>query len=369
MHSQRQAPPSRGGRATPARRRTALRRLARRAAGALLLGLVLPAMAQPAPEPRTLVVGVKTAPPFVIKEANGDFSGLSIDLWRAVAERDDIEYRFVETDLEGLVSGLEDGSLDVSVAALTITADREMLVDFTHPFYTTGLAIAAPVQQGSFGAVLKSLLSPEFAAAVGALTGLLLLVGFLLWLAERRRNPDMFGGTPAQGVGASFWWAAVTMTTVGYGDKAPTTLAGRLIALVWMFAAIIVISSFTAAIATSLTVSRLETAIRGPDDLYDVKVVSVADSASAEYLERKGIGFTAREDLAAALDELAAGRFDAVVYDEPILQYYIRRNHAGDIRMVPKHFERQDYALALPSGSPLREPLNIALVQRFVGDN
>lgn len=48
--------------------------------------------------------------------------------------------------------------------------------------------------------------------------------------------------------------------------------------------------------------------------------------------------------------------------------------------MVPEHFERQDYALALPGGSPLREPLNIvipdtletsewkSLVQRYVGD-
>jgi len=340
--------------------------------------LALPVSAQPAPDP--LTVGVKTAPPFVIKKTHGEFSGLSIALWREAAERAGLEYRFVETDLEGLVSGLEDGRLDVSVAALTIKAERETQVDFTHPFYTTGLAIAVPVEEGTVGAVLQSLLSAEFAAAVGALTGLLLLVGFLLWLAERRKNPDMFGGTPLQGVGASFWWAAVTMTTVGYGDKAPTTLAGRLIALVWMFAAIIVISGFTAAIATSLTVSRLETTIRGPGDLYDVRVVSVADSASAEYLERQGIGFTRRQELAAALEDVANGRFDAIVYDEPILKYHIRRSYPAELRMVPEHFERQDYALALPAGSPLREPLNIAildtletseggaLVQRYVGD-
>jgi ABC-type amino acid transport substrate-binding protein len=171
------------------------------------------------------------------------------------------------------------------------------------------------------------------------------------------------------------------MTTVGYGDKAPVTLAGRLIGLVWMFAAIIVISSFTAAIATSLTVSRLETAIHGPEDLYHVRVVSVAQSTSAEYLQRKGIGFTPSKDLESALAALAEGRYDALVYDEPLLKYHIRNRYGGDLRLVPEHFERQDYALALPSGSPLREPLNLvlldlleedelnAIAQRYLGDS
>jgi len=35
----------------------------------------------------------------------------------------------------------------------------------------------------------------------------------VLWIFERKRNPEQFGGTPAQGIGSSFWWAAVTMTT------------------------------------------------------------------------------------------------------------------------------------------------------------
>ena len=75
------------------------------------------------------------------------------------------------------------------------------------------------------------------------------VVGVVMWLGERRRNQAQFGGTAAHGIGAGLWWSAVTMTTVGYGDKAPVTILGRLLGLVWMFAAIIIISSFTAAIA------------------------------------------------------------------------------------------------------------------------
>ena len=40
---------------------------------------------------------------------------------------------------------------------------------------------------------------------------------------------------------SAFWWAAVTMTTVGYGDKTPVTTGGRIVGLVWMFTSVIVI--------------------------------------------------------------------------------------------------------------------------------
>ena len=140
----------------------------------------------------------------------------------------------------------------MAVGALTMTAEREAAFDFTHPFYQTGLSIAVPPapEQGLL-ASLRALISWQFMSVVIALGGLLLAVGFVLWLFERWRNPEQFGGTAVQGIGASFWWAAVTMTTVGYGDKAPVSLAGRMVALVWMFAGLIMVASFTAAITSS----------------------------------------------------------------------------------------------------------------------
>ena len=87
----------------------------------------------------TLSVGTKAAPPFVIEGDDGRFSGISIALWEAVAERLGRKYEYAHSDLAGLFSGLEDGRLDVSVAALTVTADREARIDFTYPFYSTGL--------------------------------------------------------------------------------------------------------------------------------------------------------------------------------------------------------------------------------------
>ncbi|RJS92874.1 transporter substrate-binding domain-containing protein [Salinisphaera sp. Q1T1-3] len=312
---------------------------------------------------RTLEVGTKVAPPFVERGPDGALTGLSIALWQRVAERLDLGTHYVERPLPALVSGLADGSLDVSVAALTVTESREARIDFSFPFYTTGLAIAVPRHGGSpIWLTVKRFFSWPFFTALAALTAVLLIVGVLIWLAERGRNAEEFGGRALEGLGSGFWWAAVTMTTVGYGDKSPRTPLGRLIGLVWMFAAIIIISSFTAAIATSLTVGSLASGIHGVSDLAHVRVVTVADSAAVEALRNRGIRSSTRASLAEALDAVAEGDADAAVYDAPLLRYRVSEDNARDLMMVDGTFDRQDYAFALAQGSPLREPINRAIL-------
>src|SRR5262252_9212284 len=93
-------------------------------------------------ETRELVIGTKVAPPFAMKAQDGTWHGISIDLWRHIAEQIHLRYRFQETTLKGLIDGVSEGSLDAAVAALTVTAPRHRVVDFTQPFYSTGLGIA-----------------------------------------------------------------------------------------------------------------------------------------------------------------------------------------------------------------------------------
>jgi ABC-type amino acid transport substrate-binding protein len=152
------------------------------------------------------------------------------------------------------------------------------------------------------------------------------------------------------------------MTTVGYGDKAPVSFWGRMLGLVWMFAGIIVISGFTAAITSSLTVNRLASKVGGPEDLARVRVVSVPGSTSAAYLEEKHIRFRPAESPLEALQQLAAGHADAAVYDAPILKYLVNDRFQGVLVVLPETFRRQDYAIAYPGGSTLREPINQALL-------
>ena len=325
--------------------------------------------ADPAPDARTLTVATKVAAPFAMKNDEGQWTGLSIELWRRVAEQVGVETRFVEHDIEGMIRAVASGEADVGVAATTVTAERERVVDFTQPFFHSGLGVAVVPHEGSaLLGVLRRLFSLEFLAVVLALCALLLGVGAAIWLFERRRNAEHFDAR-IQGLGSGFWWSAVTMTTVGYGDKAPTTFAGRAVALVWMFASIIIISTFTAAIASALTISRLGTSISRPSDLHRVRVATVADTAAATSLRRDGVRAETHASLEEALGSLREGEVDAVVYDAPILKYTIAQLNDADVQLLPFEFDPQDYAIFVSPDSELREPINIAVLSITSADD
>jgi ABC-type amino acid transport substrate-binding protein len=159
------------------------------------------------------------------------------------------------------------------------------------------------------------------------------------------------------------------MTTVGYGDKAPATLAGRAIAMVWMFAGVIIISSFTAAITTALTVGELDQTIKRVDDLYSANVVTVDGSTSETFLRTFRVRHRSVVSLPEALSLLEASEVDAVVYDAPILKYLVAEEYAGTLGVLPFVLQRQDYGIALPQGSPVREPINQALLRIIRSDD
>lgn len=87
-----------------------------------------------------------------MKRADGHWQGISVKLWESIAEELSLSYEYQELPLQGILDGLSDKSLDVGFSALTITAEREKLFDFTHPFYTTGLGIAAKQGEKSWAA-------------------------------------------------------------------------------------------------------------------------------------------------------------------------------------------------------------------------
>jgi ABC-type amino acid transport substrate-binding protein len=314
-------------------------------------------------QPVQLRVGVKEAPPFSTKNAEGEWTGISITLWKELATSLDYQYEFVEQSLDELLTNVSEEKLDVGIAAITISKEREELFDFSLPYFTTGLSILTYKEETDFLDVLQRLFSFQFFQVVIGLIGLLLLIGGLLWLVERKGNEEQFGGKWWSGIGAAFWWSAVTMTTVGYGDKAPVTFLGRIIGFIWMFSGIMIISGFTAAVTSALTIDQLTTAISGPEDLDNVKVATVSGSSSANYLERREINYFAAANIEEAVQALEARKVDAVVYDAPILQYLMRQEAPEALKLLPDVFLPFHYGIALPEASPRKEEINVKLLE------
>ncbi|KAJ7351046.1 hypothetical protein OS493_037109 [Desmophyllum pertusum] len=84
------------------------------------------------------------------------------------------------------------------------------------------------------------------------------LSGIIVWLLESRSNPEQFPRRFWRGICDGMWWAVVTMTTVGYGDKAPKSLLARLFAAIWMITGVVLLSMFTAQASARLIAQEMK---------------------------------------------------------------------------------------------------------------
>ncbi len=321
------------------------------------------------PVPKTLRVLTKPIAPFVIPNGTGSVSGFSVDLWEAVSKRMNVKSELtVLPTLKAMLDGVREGAGDIGIAAITITAERETWLDFSHPYFRSGLQVLvrrenAGVLSQALGVLKGMFSSPSFQLALMGLGILVVLVAHLIWLVERHRNPDFTRSYPL-GVWDAVYWTLVTISTVGYGDKTPKTHFGRVIALVLIVFGYVAFAWFTATITSAVTVSELEGVIRGPEDLLGRRVATVEHSTAETYLRHlpgtRIVGVSRIEDAYALLE---AKKVDAVVYDFPALSYYVSHGGEGKVRTTGPIFSHEPYGIAMQEGSPLRESVNQALLQ------
>ena len=315
--------------------------------------------------PRKLLVGVVVAPPAYMKTANNRWEGFSVEIWQAIAQDMGLAFEFREfSNLESLLSALEQKQIDV-IPAIAVSDRFESTMDFSQSYLKSGLSIAVPAEGVDYRwiNVIKSVFSVQILKAVGLMFLMSLIIGIIVWSFEKRRNSEMFGDGNAKGIGHGIWWAMVTMTTVGYGDKSPKTLGGRIFAITWMIFSIVFIASFTAAITTQLTLTELRGKIHGFNDLYHARVGCIAGSEGFAFLAKRGIAAIPFESLKVGLAAVERRKIDAFVQDEKILQYVIKTEFPGRIQVVGGTFDEYFVSIALQQNSPLRKPINQALLK------
>jgi ABC-type amino acid transport substrate-binding protein len=348
-------PPSALVRSLPAP--TFVRRLA-----AALVFLVLAGFAAAQDPPLKIVV--YDVPPYGHVEPDGSIDGLSVDLWRRAAETLGRKYHLVPvTQMEEILKGLERKDYDAAIGAITITPARLARVDFSYPAHRSGVAVAVRQDTGpmaaltSYGSVLG-----ELTPLIALTFALLIVMGVAMWLAERPMRPhghESVVDTLRDGI----YWAVVTMTTVGYGDKTPKTSAGRVIAVIWMLASVALVSILSTSIVSRMTAERVVGGLRLTEaDLAGKRLAAVAHSSGAEYLDERHLPYASFDDLA-ALTALGRGEADAVVNSIGALQYLTSARFKNTIRPPQGVLEPAYMAIALPPGSPLKKLLDEALVE------
>ena len=334
----------------------------------LSMGLVPPASAASATKTteataatttdRELVIATRSVPPFAFKKETGEWNGLAIDLWRDIATQLGLKYRFVEAPtITDLIEGVSTGKYDLGVGAITVTSAREQKVEFSHPFFSTGLAIATqPSSDYPILSTLSEFLTMEILQIVLIVIGSTILVGYVIWFLERRSNEAL--GSAGEG----FWSSLSMLLTSQFSEPGPRTFIGRVIAVAWVFASIILMTFFTGFVASSLTVQSLHGRVQGVSDLPKMRVGAVRGTTGATWLSDTLIPATSYEKVQDALEAVEAGKVDAVVYDAPVLQYLQKTVYQERILVLPDKFAPQEYAFALPLGSNLRRPLNQQLL-------
>jgi polar amino acid transport system substrate-binding protein len=317
----------------------------------------------------TLIVGIYHNPPFVIKTAENDFEGLSIELWENIAASANLHFRYeLYSDFISILKMLEYREIDLTINPMDVNDLRVDKFDMTQPYFISSIGVAIPyLNRSPLAGFISNVFSIAFLEIVLLLMLVIFIFGFFLWLVERRHNKFQFR-PGLLGLFDGLWWSAVTMTTVGYGDKAPKSNLGKAIAIIWMFTAVIIISSFTAGIASTLTISGLQTDIENAEDIRLAESIAAVGSTSGEvYLMQENIPIDRTySSPVPALRALAKKENDVLLYDRTMLQYYIiRLSLEGKVKILPFTLKENYQSFMLPKHHAAFDLINVGLVKEI----
>lgn len=334
---------------------------------ALTLLLPGPLTAQPTAE--KLLVSVAPCPPFVISE-NGQLYGLGIFLWEQIAGQMGVTYELQEAPLNEMLTSIAEEQPDrmanVGISCLSITAERERVIDFSHSFYETYTGIAVK-ERGIRETILNFLANPAIWKALGFVLAAAVVVGGIFFALESRINPKLYSMERPAGrllealiVGVLF----VTRGPIKFYEF--QTLSARALAAILAISSTFLIAGITAVLASAFTLQSLRSQVTGLHDLKNVRVAALESSTSSSFLRKNGIAHSTGVDLDTLMMELEQGKLDALVSDAAVLKYTIKKGKADGkyhtLSVLPYKFDTQNYGFALERDSRYKEAINQALL-------
>lgn len=312
----------------------------------------------------SLKVGTIDRVPFSYYDENKNHTGFVVELWERIAKDADIDFKWVdEKQFSSLTSNVIANKTDLAVANISVTSDREKKADFSYSIFESGMAIA--IKQGVGPAYLDIILdSGILTFFIGAFL-LLLFVAHIIWYFERdieEGTEDFFRDDYRHGIWDAFWWAFVVMVTGGLEGDVSKRILNRILAGVWIVASLFFISTLTAKITTSMTVSQLTTGIKNYKDIKG-RIGVTQGSSHQKYFEKKGVRTVAYDSLTKMYKALKEEKIKAIIADYPILSYYAKNEGSAWMMIAGDTFNHENYGIMFPEKSPHIEKVNKVLLQ------
>ncbi|KAM9394287.1 glutamate receptor ionotropic, delta-2 [Pholidichthys leucotaenia] len=331
--------------------------------------------------------------PFVMVSENvlgkpKKYQGFSIDVLDALSNylgfkyeiyvAQDHKYGSLQSDGQwnGLMGELVYKRADVGLSALTITPERESVVDFTTRYmdYSVGVLLRKAERTVDMFACL----APFDLSLWACIAGTVLLVGILVYLLNWLNPPRLPMGTVSSTTLYNSMWFVYGSFVQQGGEVPYTTLATRMMMGVWWMFALIVISSYTANLAAFLTITRIENSIQSLQDLSkqtELPYGTVLDSAVYDQvrskamnpferdpmysqmwrmINRTGGGDNNVEESKEGIRKVKYGRF-GFVWDAAVLEYVANNDEDCSFYTVSNNAPDRGYGIAMQHGSPYRD--------------
>ncbi|MFM8830622.1 MAG: transporter substrate-binding domain-containing protein [Spartobacteria bacterium] len=308
-----------------------------------------------------LKVGFAGREPFINAQSN-PATGAAVEILDQVAVENHWTYNaLVFPDIETGMESLRNGEIDILAGDIPITHSAFSTVEFSHPYFHSGLQILVPEKSTanafSFLTDLLDLVRLEmFWVIFAAVFGLTL---FVYWF-EKKHNPD-FPKSRKDGMAEAFYYVVTLALTGKSTYKGFPGVLGRLVMIVWIVLGIIVVAYVTSSITSAMTVEKLKGKIHGPNDLAGKRVAVVEKSAAQDYMREKGIFQQSFPSLDKAVKFMLSGGADTVVDGAPQVQTIDFKQPEIPVKTAGPVFSKCTFGFAFPTGSPLRLPFNRAL--------
>ncbi|XP_046373503.1 glutamate receptor-like [Haliotis rufescens] len=347
-------------------------------------------------------------PPFLTKKkapdngkpllGNNRYEGFCRDLADEISEKLEFDYEIREVrdgqfgvELEngswsGMIGELRRGVAELAIAPLTITAERERVVDFSKPFMNIGISIMIKRPDKQKPGVF-SFMEPFSIQLWACITIAYVVVSVSIFLVSRFspyewHNLTLTFGDMIQNqftLSNSFWFSMGALMLQG-SDHCPRSAAGRIIGGAWWFFVLIIISSYTANLAAFLTIERMLTPIKSADDLVkqtEISYGTLKSGSTMKFFAKTEVPTykTMYNSMTTAtpspfVDSIDAGvervrNFKAkyaFLLESTMNEYYNNRKPCNTMKVGP-NLNLKGFGIATPLGSDLKEKISYAVLK------